>query len=88
MRKISKSDLPINRNEHAEHAEREANRVRSKHFAVGEFIIMAGKGRGEILSTFSCKCPRSERGIRVKWEDGTVENLWPFALNRKPLTHR
>ena len=38
MKKISKSDLPINRNEHAEAAERAENAIRCTHFEVGTWV--------------------------------------------------
>ena len=60
----------------------------SNHFAKGEFVRMAHRpGPGEIISVAHCKCRLSETVIRVRWADGTEENLWPYALNRKPLGH-
>jgi hypothetical protein len=88
MGKISKSDQPINRNEHEEAAERAANPTRSTHFEVGTFVRIAHRGRAEVLASLRCKCYRSERAIQVRWEDtGEIEMLYPFALNPKPLTH-
>lgn len=81
MGKISKSDQPINRNDHAEIAERAANAPRSTHFEVGTWISgihevfgQRRRFRAEILS-------RPGGGFMlVKHEDGTTEILYPQAL--------
>lgn len=67
-------------------AERLKNR-KSEHFAVGTFIIRAGKGRGEILSHAYCKCRIGETRTRVRWEDGTEESIRIIGLNRNGTHH-
>lgn len=60
--------------------------MKSEHFTVGSHILLNNR-RGEITSLLSCKCSRSEKALRIRWEDGSLGIVAPFALNRQPLTH-
>lgn len=55
----------------------------SKHFTVGTWIVMNNR-RGEVTRKFAVW----ERGgildkyLTVRWEDGSVSDVMPIALNR------
>lgn len=79
--KLSKSDK-IDKEQEAKDKELLDNPKLSMHFKVGTFIVQYGKGRGEILAVRRCKCSKGETLLRVRWEDGSVSNTKPIALNR------
>lgn len=83
MKKISK--ITVDKEQEARDREFLNRSIPSPHFTVGTRVSMFRKGSGEILDV----CSR-ERGcvstddtvLMVRWEDGTVEFIKPYALNR------
>lgn len=87
MKKISKSDKPIDREE--EQAEKNwlDNLPKSQHFAIGTGVMCKGR-TGVITEILVCPGRALEwcdcqNALRIEWEDGTMGVLTPFALNRK-----
>lgn len=80
MGKISKSDLVLPRAE--EDAQRAAQaakpRPKSQHFEVGTFVVHANV-HGEVLERIVSS---DETHLRIKWHDGSMSLIKPFALNR------
>ena len=81
MIKLSKSDR-IDKEQEAKDREVLSNPKKSQHFAVGTFVNVYGKGRGEILARHTCNCPNRETFLHVEWEDGSIGSIRPIALNR------
>lgn len=73
MRKYSKSDQDPHQTDRDAEAMAEFAKTKSQHFEVGSFVINQHE-RAEVI----------ERGpgyIIVRYADGTVEGLRPFALS-------
>lgn len=51
---------------------------KSQHFEVGTFIVHANV-RGEVLERIVSS---DETHLRIKWHDGSMSLIKPFALNR------
>lgn len=84
MKKISKSDI-IDKEQEARDKDFLNRLVPSQHFAVGTRVAMARKGTGEILDICSRErgcVSTDETALLVRWEDGRVEYIKPYALNR------
>ena len=57
-KKLSKSDT-LDKEREARDKELLDNPKLSMHFKKNTFIVVHGKGRGEILAVLTCKCPHS-----------------------------
>lgn len=57
-----------------------------QHFKKRTWILQNNR-RGEIVAEMTCKCIRSEKSLRVAWEDGSVSVVRPMALNPNGLHH-
>lgn len=81
MKKLSKSELSTpEMEERARVAGEILKSTKSQHFAVGTYVLVAGKGRGLITALGG----RVDGPVllRVQWEDSSEEEIAPIALNR------
>lgn len=82
MKKISKSDYQTTSvdKEHETHWDKVSSRAKSKHFTRGSRVLYNNVS-GEILAVLN-GVSVNETLLRILWEDDTVSNIKPIALNR------
>jgi hypothetical protein len=76
--KLSKSDT-INKTQEAKDREWLNSLKPSEHFSVGSRVIIAQNKRGTVLAVLVSS---DETLLRVKWDDDSISNIKPIALNR------
>lgn len=60
--------------------------MKSPHFTMGTRIVHNQRS-GEIVNILTCKCMFADKALRVRWDDGSMSTIKPFALNPKGLGH-
>lgn len=86
-RKISKSDTTPEMEKRADEARAEFRKLKSLHFTPGTFIWCDGN-RGEVLTTYTCKCMFGDKMMSVRWDSGVTTEIQPKALNPNGIGHK
>lgn len=82
MKKISKSDTTPEMEERANTGIARLQTIKSKHFTVGTFVQMDNKTM-EVLDVVERPIPYRETYLLVRFDDGSMRLIKPYALNRR-----